>query len=173
MRVNEPAQIVPLTKTPTQPPDVQDPSLARLLFCEVLLEEYDGLDQPPLDPEGLAKIKDSLQEYREMYRVMDDSHREHAEPAFAGEMMGRIYALFNKAQATHAENVRARFRQMYSDVSDDTEREKVVDCAVVAKVLGDFDRLRDSFVKQSEEIEDATTRDAFVETKIRETIRNR
>ena len=38
--------------------------LARLLFCETLLEEYESLDQPPLAQSELKKIRDDIEAYR-------------------------------------------------------------------------------------------------------------
>lgn len=171
---NEASQIVPLKKAPAQPPDIEeDPSLARLLFCETLLEEYEGMEQPQLDPDELADIKASLREYREMYRVMDESQREHAEPAFEGEVLKRIYRLMNKAQKDNAENIRAWYADRYKALSDPIERADIVDCAVVSDVLGEINNLYRAFAKEADDIQDDAERERFIEGRVFETIHAR
>jgi Patatin-like phospholipase len=70
---------------------------ARLLFSEALLEEYESLDQPPLDQNELQTIKAEIQAYR--HKRPDDVSEE---TVFGGVMMKRIYELINKAQREQA-----------------------------------------------------------------------
>jgi hypothetical protein len=72
-------------------------SRTRLLFCETLLEEYESLDQPPLDKAKLETIKTEISEYRRTHPA-DVAE----ETAFGGAMMKRLYQLINEAQRTQA-----------------------------------------------------------------------
>src|SRR4030095_17005761 len=67
----------------------------RLFFCETLLEEYEHMQQPWLDPAEIDAIKADIYDYRE-----DPKGRYELD--FGGEMMNRIYQLFNKAQTDEA-----------------------------------------------------------------------
>jgi hypothetical protein len=72
-------------------------SRSRLLFCETLLEEYESLDQPPLDKTKLQTIRTEISDYR---RTNPADVAE--ETAFGGAMMKRIYQLINEAQTAQA-----------------------------------------------------------------------
>ena len=72
-------------------------SRTRLLFCETLLEEYESLEQPPLDKGKLQTIRNEINEYR---RTNPADVGE--ETAFGGAMMKRIYQLINEAQRAQA-----------------------------------------------------------------------
>lgn len=72
-------------------------SRARLLFCETLLEEYETLDQPPLNKNKLQTIRNEINEYRR-HNAQDVAE----ETAFGGAMMKRIYELINEAQRQQA-----------------------------------------------------------------------
>ena len=90
MKNNDDAQV---TKVSSEALEITEEPLARLLFCETLLEEYESLDQPPLDQNKLRKIRAEINTYRR--RNPADVPEE---TVFGGEMMKRIYQLINEAQ---------------------------------------------------------------------------
>ena len=71
----------------------------RLFFCETLLEEYAHMDQPELNKTELASIKADINNYR---RDPKGDPKRRSELEFGGEMMSRIYQLFNHAQTDEA-----------------------------------------------------------------------
>ncbi|HXC71741.1 MAG TPA: patatin-like phospholipase family protein [Pyrinomonadaceae bacterium] len=70
---------------------------ARLLFCETLLEEYESLEQPPLDQKKLQKIRDKIVQKR-----AENPEDIAKETVFGGELMKEIYQLINDAQTEKA-----------------------------------------------------------------------
>ncbi len=128
MQTNPPtAQIPPAAKARSKAPDVvEDPSLARLLFCEILLEEYEGLNQPALDDDEVKKIKIEI----EQHWLKNEEQRALDEPEFEGRMVKRIYQAMNVAQSAQIQRTRSVLEDKYKD--DDAEnKKKAVDDGVL------------------------------------------
>ena len=109
--------------------------LARLLFCETLLEEYESLeDQPRLNPEKLQRIRDKIKDERDSFK--DDLSKE---TAWAGRIMKEIYELINEAQNARAEKTYKAPADGSDKISDGAEKKVVMDGAIVAKGNGGGD----------------------------------
>ena len=117
-------------------PIVADASArVRLLFCETLLEEYEGLEQPKLDRAELEAVKKEIQDFKKT----PDSPDITIEQEFTGKLLKRIYRMINLAQEAQAKSVRAGCEQNYESVADSAERAKNIEEAVVREVYGDID----------------------------------
>ena len=85
----------------------EDPTLRRLLLCEVLLEEYEAMDQPPLDAAAIDEIRATINKYLNTCGRMDDQQRAKAEMGLNGEMVSRLYKLICQAQKAKAQTIAA------------------------------------------------------------------
>ena len=118
--------------------EVTGKPLARLLFCEVLLEEYESLEPLPWDENELKNIRTEINTYRRQNPEDVDK-----ETAFGGEMMKRIYKLINKAQREQA-------KKTYTgpeNTSDAAEEKKGMDGVTVGTGNGDNGRSQSNVVE--------------------------
>ncbi|HET6974720.1 MAG TPA: patatin-like phospholipase family protein [Pyrinomonadaceae bacterium] len=128
-------------------------SLRRVLLCEVLIEEYESLDQPELDPAELKTIRDDIEAHHGKSESMTDIERADAEEELNGRLVKKIYALMTAAQKRktdeQAEQDSDEYRKLYSGpdtAGEDLDR--VVDRAVIAKIYGHVDELNDRYDRQ-------------------------
>ncbi|HXM34578.1 MAG TPA: patatin-like phospholipase family protein [Pyrinomonadaceae bacterium] len=151
----------------------QDESvLHRLLLSEVLLEEYEGLDQPALDQDELLSIKAQIRECRAQYDAAPSSE------ARDGEIVKQIYRLMANAQTNEAlksakrtwDEYEERCRDRMQDLEGDRLR-KVIERAVVARVFGTIDDLHRKFDKEHAAIKDKAAREKAIERDVLNAIR--
>jgi len=136
-------------------PGIKD-SLRRVLVCEVLLEEYQSLGQPALDPSELKAITDEIEEHHRKSASMSEIERADAEDKLNGKLVKKIYALMTDAQRRksdeQAEQDENEYRQLYSGGAYKSlpteDLDKVVDRAVIAKIYGHVDELEDKYAKK-------------------------
>src|ERR1041385_5594495 len=104
-------QTVPDPKTQTQAPDIQDdPTIGRVLISQVLIEEYESMDQPELSEE----------EQREFKRLKE-------QPICTGETVRRIYRIIRSAQQRKVKEIRAEFENKYEEqITDATLRQQAI-----------------------------------------------
>ena len=165
---------------------VQRPSAAskivpedrRLLLCEVLLEEYEAMDQPALDSAAVADIRMTIQKYLNTCAGMDDQQRAKAEIGLNGEMVSRLYKLMAQAQKRQAEEIalkaeavyEAEYKARHQDL-DDTNRAKVVDHAVVSEIYGHSSELHDYHFREHSLIADEKERNEKAHTEALKSLR--
>ncbi|HEY0763301.1 MAG TPA: patatin-like phospholipase family protein [Pyrinomonadaceae bacterium] len=150
-------------------PGIKD-SLRRVLVCEVLLEEYESLGQPALDPAELQAVKDEIEEHHRKCASMSEVERADAEEELNGKLVKKIYALMSFAQRRktdeQAEQDSEAYRQLYSDAYKSLAPEdldRVVDRAVIAKIYGHVDELNDKYDRQYIYETDKTKRSEMVQ----------
>src|SRR6185503_17723549 len=164
---NENAQTARPAKARSQAPDVvEDPSLARLLFCEILLQEYEGMSQPE-DDTTLREIKyesmyqpelkrDTLKEIRSKIQEhwsKDEPQRTKDESRFEGDTVKSIYKMIVDAQIEHVTNARDALKEKHKGPEKSNE---AVEDEILGQVLGEsFKRSR-----QAKKDENATTSEA-------------
>jgi Patatin-like phospholipase len=145
------------TDISTDGKDVRKPKdpLRRVLLCEVLLEEYESLGQPPLQEKSLITIKEKIEAHHDKCKSLSDVERADAEEELNGELVKEIYALMIDAQKRktdeQAEQTSNEYRQLYSSSyktlsAEDLDR--VVKRAVIADIYGHVDELNDRYERQ-------------------------
>lgn len=134
----------------------QDDSCRRLLLSEVLLEEYESLDQPQLDPIKLSEIKEQIRQVREASGLPTTGE------APDGEIVLSIYRLMAEAQAdTSKDQLRKMYRAWEQEVEDEAVKR-----AVVADIFGRIEDLRCKYEKKHAEVADETKRQEKVEGEV-------
>jgi uncharacterized protein YjiS (DUF1127 family) len=149
------------------------PSLRRLLLCEVILEEYESLDQPPLDQNELLSIKNEIIEHHRLAETFPESERTIRETDFNSGIVKRLYRLMSKAQLNQAESdaeknfaqYREAVTKLDNQLSDD-QLNRVAARAVVAEIYGHVEELRTKFKSEFIQIKDETERHTKVEEAI-------
>ena len=125
----------------------KDP-LRRLLLCEVLIEEYESLEQPALDPTELSLIKQEIEAHHVAYQGRSDEARTDADNDLNGRLVKRIYKLMSEAQRreTHdnAESLSNKYKDLFSNLYNPSPEDltKLVDRAVIADIYGHVDELK-------------------------------
>ena len=154
----------------------EDPTLRRLLLCEVLLEEYEAMDQPQLDAAAVAEIRAAVKKYVETCGRMDDQQRTKAESGLNGEMVSRLYKLMSQAQKRHAETVAETAATQYEAAYrasglDETKLPNVVDYAVVSRIFGHSEELYDHYLRKFSNIEDEIERQQMAAAEMLDALR--
>src|SRR5438309_8475327 len=138
----------------------QDESCRRLLLSEVLLEEYESLDQPKLDfdpdcSRELDNIKDRIKQCREISDVS-------ASLALDGEIVSSFYRLMSKAQADQASK---EGKEKYSEwqgnlkgvnAEGEAAQGDPAERAAVADIFGRIDDLRCKYEEEQAKLAEET-----------------
>ncbi len=131
---NQTAHIPPAARARSQAPDVvEDPSLVRLLFCEILLEEYESSEQPKLNEDEVAAIKADIGRHW----LKDKEQRALDEAEFEGRTVKRLYQAMNVAQREQVQRLRDVFENKYKNIADAEDRQKKIDDELLKQVLGE------------------------------------
>lgn len=156
----------------------QDPANARLWLYEVLLEEYDGLEQPPLLEADIRNIREKLKAFKEQCRAKEDKDElEKCAEKNNAELLSMIYRAMRVAQARQAGSEVDKKRQEYTakfqHITDKAQREKVIDRAVVAEIYGTVQDLRGRYAQEHANIEDKALRKEKVEQAVLEELKEK
>ncbi|HVG32446.1 MAG TPA: patatin-like phospholipase family protein [Pyrinomonadaceae bacterium] len=151
----------------------EDPARARLWLYEVLLEEYDKLEQPPLLEADIIAIRGKIDALNAECREKDDEDEiQQCAERYNAELTSMIYRAMRAAQASQAkietDRKRKEYATKYQYLADEDWREKMVDRAVVAEIYGTVQDLRGDFEQEHAEIENKAERKAIVEQKVLE-----
>lgn len=127
----ETPQVVP--KREDQAPDVQDdPTLSQVLLSQVLIEEYQALEQPKWDDAEFTRLK--------------------SQDSCDGGTVRDIYKLINTAQRQHVSELRAGYeKECQKWIKDDATLQQTVSQAVLADVSGEIDELRNEVAAELQE----------------------
>lgn len=149
--------------------EVKD-SLDRLLLCEVLIEEYETLEQPALEAEKLSAIKKDIKEHYSKCKSLSEAERAKADKELDGRLVKDIYSLMIAAQRgetnKRAEKDANDYRELYSNSYKSLAKEdldRVVDRAVIAKIYGHVDELNDRHERKYISEKDKAKREEIVQ----------
>ena len=86
----------------------------QIYFAEILLEEYEGLNQPGLDEAEVREIRKQLNDYRNTVGCP----RREPQPVFEGRILKRIYRLIYEAQERTAKQTAPSASEKDSDAKE-------------------------------------------------------
>ena len=86
----------------------------QIYFAEILLEEYEGLNQPGLDEAEVREIRKQLNDYRNTVGCP----RREPQPVFEGRILKRIYQLIYEAQERTAKQTAPSASEKDSDAKE-------------------------------------------------------
>lgn len=154
----------------------EDPANARLRLYEVLLDEYDGLEQPALFETDLTAIRGKIDEFNAVCRAKQDKDElEKCAGKYNAELTSMIYRAMRAAQANQAridaDKKRQEYAEKYQDIADHAQRQKVIDRAVVAEIYGTVQDLRWKYEHKHADIVNKEERAAKIDRAVLEDIK--
>jgi hypothetical protein len=136
-----------------------DPANDRLLLYEILLEEFESMDQPQLDPTDQEAIRSAIEEIRlegeacqSQCAGLPEDKRDAFEEIFNGELTKRVYAVLRQVQAYQTKLKRTRLEKVYAEITPDVnERQARLSRSFAKEIYGEFEVERERLRKELEE----------------------